>query len=118
MLVGRAVAQHVLLPRFGSQAGGPGMFSVCDPSEITTLLHAAGFEQVECDPLTSAVLVGGGGMLDESIDSCSGWACGRVLEVVALLEQHTIQRRLIRYRHDPSPCTDQPPGRDLQERST
>lgn len=79
MLFGRAVAHHAVLPQFGGQARGPGMFSLCDPAEITALLHSAGFKQVECDPLTPTVLIGGGGSLDESIDFLLGMGMARGL---------------------------------------
>ena len=79
MVIGRAVAQHVVLPRFGGQAGGSGMFSLCDPGEIASVLQSAGFEHVECDPLTPTVLVGGGGTLDESVDFLFGMGMARGL---------------------------------------
>ena len=60
LLVGRAVARHVVLPHFGGQARGPGMFSLCDPAEVTTLLHSAGLDQTDCDPFAPTVPVGGG----------------------------------------------------------
>jgi ubiquinone/menaquinone biosynthesis C-methylase UbiE len=88
MVIGRAVAQHAVLPDFGGQAGGPGMFSLCDPAEITTLLRAAGFEQVECDPLTPTVLVGGGRTLDESIEFLLGMGMARGLVGLAGPEAH------------------------------
>jgi ubiquinone/menaquinone biosynthesis C-methylase UbiE len=79
MVLGRAVSQHVVLPHFGGQAEGPGMFSLCDPNEVTSLMQSAGFEQVECDPLAPTVLVGGGGTLDESIDFLLGMGMARGL---------------------------------------
>jgi ubiquinone/menaquinone biosynthesis C-methylase UbiE len=99
MVLGRAVSQHVVLPHFGGQAGGPGMFSLCDPGEITTLLHSAGFEEVECDPFTPTVLVGGGGTLDESIDFLLGMGMARGLLGLAGPDAHdavidTVRREL------------------------
>ena len=67
-LIGEAVSRHVELPEFGGQARGPGMFALSEPAEITTLLSAAGFENVECDSFTPTIVVGGGGSLDDSID--------------------------------------------------
>jgi SAM-dependent methyltransferase len=106
MVLGRAVSQHVALPHFGGQAGGPGMFSLCDPSEITTLLHSAGFELVECDPLTPTVLVGGGGTLDESIDFLLGMGMARGLVGLAGPDAHdavidTVRRELAE-RYEPN----------------
>jgi SAM-dependent methyltransferase len=78
-VVGRAVAQHVALPDLGGQAGGPGMFSLEDPDEIAALLGAAGFTQIEIEPSSPAILLGGGGTLDESIDFLLGTGIARGL---------------------------------------
>jgi len=67
-LIADVVSRHVELPEFGGQARGPGMFALCEPDEITTLLGAAGFDRVECDSYTPTIVVGGGGSLDDSID--------------------------------------------------
>jgi SAM-dependent methyltransferase len=72
MLIADAVRRHVELPEFGGQARGPGMFALCETDEITTLLTAAGFEQVECDSYTPTIVLGGGGPLDDSIDFLLG----------------------------------------------
>jgi ubiquinone/menaquinone biosynthesis C-methylase UbiE len=106
MVLGRAVSQHVVLPHFGGQSGGPGMFSLCDPSEITTLLDSAGFEQVECEQLTPTVLIGGGGTLDASIDFLLGMGMARGLVGLAGPDAHnsvidTVRRELAE-RYEPS----------------
>jgi SAM-dependent methyltransferase len=67
-LIADAVSRDIELPEFGGQARGPGMFSLCDVDETSTLLRAAGFVQVECESCTASILIGGGGSLDESID--------------------------------------------------
>ena len=67
MVIGEAVGRYVELPEFGGRARGPGMFSLCDVDEITTLLRASGFAQVDCESCTPEILIGGGGTLDESI---------------------------------------------------
>ncbi|MGH9054899.1 MAG: class I SAM-dependent methyltransferase [Acidimicrobiales bacterium] len=106
MLIGQAVAEHVVLPHFGGQAGGPGMFSLCDPTEVTTVLHSAGFEEFECDPLVPSVLVGGGGTLDESIDFLLGMGMVRGLVGLAGPDAHdavidTVRRELAE-RYEPN----------------
>jgi hypothetical protein len=68
MLIADAVGRHVELPEFGGLSRGPGMFALAQPDEITTLLGAAGFGQVECDSYTPTIVLGGGGALDESVD--------------------------------------------------
>ena len=67
-LIGDAVSQHAELPAFGGLARGPGMFALCEPDEIITLLGTAGFDHVACDSCTPTIVVGGGGSLEESID--------------------------------------------------
>jgi hypothetical protein len=77
MLIADAVRRHAELPEFGRQIRGPGMFALCRPDEITTLLGAAGFDQVECDSYTPTILLGGGGHLDDSVVSPLTQQCPR-----------------------------------------
>ena len=88
MVLGDVVARHVALPEFGGRARGPGMFSLSDPAETTELLHAAGFEQVACEPLTPTILLGGGGTLDESIEFLLGMGMARGLVGLAGPDAH------------------------------
>jgi SAM-dependent methyltransferase len=67
-LIADAVGRHAELPEFGGLSRGPGMFALADPDEITTLLDAAGFEDVACDSCTPTIVIGGGGSLDDSVD--------------------------------------------------
>lgn len=78
-ILAEAVAQHVALPSLGGQAGGPGMFSLKDPDEIAALLAQGGFTRAEIEPLSSTVLVGGGGALDESVEFLLGVGIARGL---------------------------------------
>ena len=78
-IVGRAVAQHVTLPDLGGLAGGPGMFTLKDPDEAAGVLDAAGFTQVEVEPISPTILLGGGGTLDESTEFLLGSGIGRGL---------------------------------------
>ena len=68
MLIADAVGRHVELPEFGGLSRGPGMFALCQPTEITALLDAAGFERAECRSYTTAIVLGGGGSPDDSVD--------------------------------------------------
>lgn len=79
VVIGNAVAQHLALPDLGGQAGGPGMFSLKNPDEITALLHAAGFTHIEIGPISPTILLGGGGTLDESIEFLVGSGIARGL---------------------------------------
>jgi SAM-dependent methyltransferase len=79
LIVARAVAEHVALPDLGGQAGGPGMFSLKDPGETAALLDAAGFTQIEVEPISPTILLGGGGTLDESADFLLGTGIARGL---------------------------------------
>jgi SAM-dependent methyltransferase len=67
-LIAEAVGRHIELPEFGRLSRGPGMFALAEPDEITTLLDAAGFEDVACDSCTPTIVIGGGGGLDDSVD--------------------------------------------------
>ena len=67
-VVANEVANHVEIPEFGGLAKGPGMFALKDQDETTTLLEAAGFTDVVFEPLAPAILVGGGGTVDQSMD--------------------------------------------------
>src|SRR5439155_5000392 len=67
-LIADAVGKHVELPAFGGLSRGPGMFALAQPDDITTLLGAAGFEQVACHSCTPAIILGGGGGPDDSVD--------------------------------------------------
>ena len=79
MLIGDAVSRHAELPEFGTQARGPGMFALCQPDEITTLMGDAGFDHVRCDSYTPTIVLGGGGNLDDSIDFLLGMGMPRGL---------------------------------------
>lgn len=73
------LAQHGSLSDLGGQAGGPGMFSLKHPDEISTLLDRAGFGRVEIDSCSPSLLLGGGGTLDESLDFLVGAGIARGL---------------------------------------
>ena len=78
-LIGDAVSRHVELPEFGGLTRGPGMFALSQPDEITTLLGAAGFDQVECDSYTPTIVLGGGANLDDSVEFLLGGGMPRGL---------------------------------------
>jgi ubiquinone/menaquinone biosynthesis C-methylase UbiE len=67
MMIADAVGRYVEVPEFGGLSRGPGMFALAQPDEITRLLGAAGFEQVECDSYTPTIVLGGGGSLEDSV---------------------------------------------------
>jgi hypothetical protein len=67
---------------FPSSARRPGdqaCSRFANPDEITTLLGAAGFDHVECDSYTPAIVLGGGGSLDDSVDFLLGMGMPRGL---------------------------------------
>ena len=78
-VVGRAVADHTELPDLGGRSGGPGMFALKRPAEITELLDASGFSQVQTEEISPSILLGGGGTLDQSIDFLLGMGIVRGL---------------------------------------
>jgi SAM-dependent methyltransferase len=64
-LPGLAAAQHLPLPDQG--AGGPGPFSLADRGALSELLEAAGFADVDIKAHEVAMLLGGGGTVDEAL---------------------------------------------------
>jgi SAM-dependent methyltransferase len=79
MLVpGVAAAEHVPLPELGA-GDQPGPFSLADADRIRSMLGRAGFDQVATEPYTTAVLVAGGGTIDETMDYLVTSGSGRAL---------------------------------------
>jgi SAM-dependent methyltransferase len=78
-VVGAAVARHVELPDLGGRAGGPGMFALKKPDETTALLASAGFTAITAEPISTTILVGGGGSVGESLDFFLGMGIVRGL---------------------------------------
>jgi SAM-dependent methyltransferase len=72
MVVGRAVGRYAELPDLGGRAGGPGMFALKAPDETAALLTEVGFTQVGVEPVSTRILLAGGGTLDESLDFLLG----------------------------------------------
>lgn len=79
MVVGRAAARYVELPDLGGRAGGPGMFALKTPDETTALLADAGFTEIVVEPVSTTILLAGGGTLDESVDFLLGMGMVRGL---------------------------------------
>lgn len=61
-------AFDLVIGQFGLMAGGPGMFAHEEADETTALLDAAGFAQIEIEPISPTILLGGVGTLEESIE--------------------------------------------------
>jgi len=78
-VVGSAVARYVELPDLGGRAGGPGMFAFKNPDETAALLTEVGFTRVVVEPVSTTILLAGGGTLDESIDFLLGMGMVRGL---------------------------------------
>lgn len=73
------VASRVEIPEFGGLAKGPGMFALMDHDETKALLEAAGFTDVALESLTPAILIGGGGTVDQSVEFLLGMGMARGL---------------------------------------
>lgn len=78
-IVRDVVTRYCELPHFGGRAGGPGMFALKEPDETVELLEAAGFRQVEVEPIVTTVLLAGGGTVDESLEFLLGMGMVRGL---------------------------------------
>ena len=79
MVVGSAVARYVELPDLGGRAGGPGMFALKEPDEATALLAGVGFTRIAVEPVSTSILLAGGGTLEESVDFLLGMGMVRGL---------------------------------------
>jgi ubiquinone/menaquinone biosynthesis C-methylase UbiE len=78
-LVADAVAQHVERPVLGGLSAGPGMFALDQPGEIDSVLHDAGFTDVEVESRTPDIVIAGGGRLEESLEFLFGMGIVRGL---------------------------------------
>ena len=73
-----AMARHVELPGVGS-AHAPGPFAFGDREYVLEILDAAGFTDVAVDPMTTSVLLGGGGSLDDAVKFLRSTGIARAL---------------------------------------
>ena len=79
MLVpGLAAAEHVPLPELATGVQ-PGPFSLADPDRIQSILTQAGFADVQIEPFTTSVLLGGGGSVAETLEYLVTSGSGRAL---------------------------------------
>lgn len=78
LVPGVAAAAHVPLPAI-SGPGGPGMFSLADRDHLTTVLSTAGFNDIEIEPVSPAITLGGGGSLEDTIGFLLGTGIARAL---------------------------------------
>jgi pimeloyl-ACP methyl ester carboxylesterase len=75
----RSVARYAAVPDLGGLAGGPGMFALRDDTEIAGLLDSAGYSEVTVDAISPALVVGGGGSVDDAADFLLGMGIVRGL---------------------------------------
>ena len=73
-----AAAAHVPLPAIGG-SGGPGMFSLADRDHLVSVLTGAGFADIEFEPVSPVITLGGGGTLDETLEFLLGTGIARAL---------------------------------------
>ncbi len=79
LVPGVAAAAHVPLPAIRGP-GGPGMFSLADHDHVTTVLSTAGFSDIEIEPVSPAItLGGGGGSLEGTVEFLLGTGIARAL---------------------------------------
>ena len=95
-VVGRAVARYAELPDLGGRSGGPGMFALQNPAETIALLTGAGFRNISVEPLSTDILLAGGGRLDESVDFLLGMGMIRGLLGRLTADEHDAALRDIR----------------------
>ena len=73
---GRAAARIVAVPDL-ENGSGPGMFSLADESRVRDVLGAAGWTSVELEPVTTPLLVAGGGSTDDAVAFLASGTLGR-----------------------------------------
>ena len=78
-VVASQVAARVEIPEFGGLSRGPGMFALKGRDETRMLLETAGFTEVAFEPLEPAILIAGGGTVDQSMDFLLGMGMVRGL---------------------------------------
>ena len=79
LVPGLAAAEHIALPDISGPTTGPGMFSLADQGRIQEILENAGFTNIEIEPTSPTITLGGGGTLDESVDFLLGTGIARAL---------------------------------------
>lgn len=87
-VIASEVANRVEIPQFGGLSMGPGMFALMNQDETTALLQAAGFTGVAFESLAPAILIGGGGTVDQSMDFLLGMGMVRGLVDLAGTDAH------------------------------
>lgn len=75
---GAAAGRFVDVPDL-TNGDGPGMFSFADGDRVRALLGAAGWTAVELEPVTTPLLVGGGGTTDDAVAFLRSGTLGRRL---------------------------------------
>ena len=88
LIPGIAAAAHVPLPAAMVGSGGPGMFSLADRDHVNAVLSTAGFSDIDVEPVSPMITLGGGGSLAESIDFLLGTGIARALLDGAEPEAH------------------------------
>ena len=73
---GRAAARIVAVPDL-ENGSGPGMFSLADENRVRDVLGAAGWTSVELEPVTTPLLVAGGGSTDDAVAFLASGTLGR-----------------------------------------
>lgn len=55
------------------------MFSLADRDQLTTVLSSAGFSDIDVEPVSPPIMLGGGGSLEESVRFLLGTGIARAL---------------------------------------
>jgi SAM-dependent methyltransferase len=76
LVPGAALAEHVPLPPTGAD-GAPGMFAFADPARLRNVLRDAGWNDITITPEHTAMLVGGGGTVDDALEFLRTGSMGR-----------------------------------------
>jgi len=104
LVPGAALAEHVP-PAAGLGSGdGPGMFAFADPERLRPILAAAGWRDVQITSEHAAILVGGGGSVDDAVEFLRTATIGRTM--LAGVDAATADRAISAVRDALAPHAD------------
>ena len=104
LVPGAALAEHVPPPAGFGSGDGPGMFAFSDPDRPRQILAAAGWRDIEITSEQAAVLVGGGGSVEDAIEFMRTGSMGRTM--LAGADAGTVDRAVASVRAALAPYAD------------
>jgi ubiquinone/menaquinone biosynthesis C-methylase UbiE len=104
LVPGAALAEHLPWPDGFGSGDGPGMFAFSDPDRPRGILAAAGWRDIEITAEHAAILVGGGGSVEDAIEFMRTGSMGRTM--LAGADAGTADRAIASVRAALAPYAD------------